>query len=177
MKWLLAVLAVLALLAVQPAPVLAAAPQPFTAWGGVVGVGSGAIQPLPVGFITRGEAVNIQIGYSPAWPELQGAIAQTVHKSTSLVTDPATGAIRGVGHGTITVSGGGLSAPLTGQFTFKISGHVNLSTGNIIDLHDEGVFNAQGGGEGANGAFTLDLDLSSFPPPTNVVVFKGAHRS
>lgn len=176
MQKFLAVLAVLALLAVMPAPALAAAPVPFTAYGGVLGVGSGAIQPLPVGFITRGEPVYIQIGYSPAWPELQGAIAQTVHKSTSLVTDPATGAIQGVGSGTITVSGGGLSAPLSGRFTFKISGHVDLSTGGIIDLHDEGVFNAEGGGEGANGTFTLDLAYPYDPPAHNLVVFSGAHR-
>ncbi|GEM_PF-5162731 len=175
MRKFLAVLAVLALLAVQPAPALAAAPQPFTAYGAVVGVGSGAIQPLPVGFITRGEPVAIFIGVSPQWPEIAGAIVTTVHKSTSLVTDPTTGAIQGVGHGTMTVNAA--SGQLDGQFTFKISGHVDLSTGNIIDLHDEGVFNVQGASGGANGAFTLDLDMSSFPPPTNLVVFKGSHRS
>ncbi len=175
MRKFLAVLAVLALLAVMPAPALAAAPQPFTTYGVVVGVGSGAIQPLPIGFITRGEAVNILVVSSPAWPELQYALVETVHKSTSLVTDPTTGAIRGVGHGTMTVNAA--SGQLKGQFTLKITGHVDLSTGNIIDLHDEGKFEVQGSGGGANGVFTLDLDMSSFPPPTNLVVFTGSHRS
>lgn len=171
MEKVLALFAALALLVVFPTTALAAPPKPFTATGVVTGIESGVVQLLPVGFITRGEPVSILIASSPDWTDLQWASVTTVHRSTSLVIDPGTGAISGVGDGAITVqTTGGLV--LTGRFTFSISGHVDVSTGTISDLQDQGVFTVGGGGVRANGTFTLVVN-----PTTNNVVFSGGYTT
>ena len=154
---LVALLLTLALLV--PNAATADGPQPFTGHGKSV-AGDGSVNFIPVGFLTTGEPVTIFIKQSTGWDDLRGATIETSHRSVATYTEEP-GGFAGVGNGTMTISLRN-GTVLTGHFTFSLSGRVNASF-ELVELHDDGVFQAEGGGLQAQGTFVLEFDASVHP--------------
>ena len=143
----------------SPNAATADGPETFTGHGKSA-AGDGSVDFIPVGFLTTGEPVTAIIKTSTGWNDLKGAIIETTHRSVAKYTDEP-GGFAGVGNGTMTISLRN-GTVLTGHFTFELSGHVNSSF-QLVDLHDEGVFQAEGAGIQAQGNFVLDFDASAHP--------------
>ena len=152
----------------MPNTAAADGPQPFTGHGKSV-AGDGSVNFIPVGFLTTGEPVTIFIKQSTGWADLRGATIETSHRSVATYTD-VPGGFAGVGNGTMTISLRN-GTVLTGHFTFSLSGRVN-GLFELVELHDEGVFQAEGGGLQAQGTFVLEFDASAHPT-VNTVDFVG----
>ena len=167
-QFFLALLVIAGLVWAAPGQAFAAKATNFTGEGYVYSMPAGNIKPLPKGFLTKDEYVDLAVYASTGWADLAGATINTVHKSNSRIVSPD-GSFIGHGSGKITITTAS-GRVLTGNFNFDIAGQLDLNTDELLALNDNGKFNANDKNGKISGSFQL---LYSVADSINVATFVG----